>query len=248
MQSFPQSPPDAALGNPALAFAAVAERCRVLEQTLDAWRERLLRADHELRQPVTTLGLLNHALQRAPDLETSRSLSLRLTASIELLRSLLDSLAQQNRRLYESCNQGPADEIADPGLPAPRTESAPLHGFCVWVIEDHPQVRESLRLLLETWGAEAVLFDGRSPLDKGSPTPDVVLIDQHLSCNTTGLGLAAQLQTLFPQARLALLTGDTEAALLREAQHAGIPILRKPVRPGQLLRALLGHNRSPPSP
>lgn len=244
MQSFPQYPADAANDGILLTFSKTAERCRVLEHTLETWREHLIRADHELRQPVTTLGLLNHALQRAPDLETSRSLSLRLGASIESLHSLLDTIALQTRRLRDSAhdNAGPVPLSRQPGDQVAETE--PLQHCLVWVIEDHPQVRESLRLLLTACGARVALFEGRPPADFEAQVPDVVLIDQHLAAEPTGLELAAQLRTQFPNARLALLTGDTEQSLLQQAQCADVAVLHKPIRPDQLLQTILGNEKA----
>lgn len=243
MQSSPPLPAIVAIPNMPQTFAGMSERCRVLEDTLETWRECLIRVDHELRQPVTTLGLLNHALQRAPDLETSQNLSLRLAAAIDLLRSLLDSLAQQTHAMRAQSGVVAGCSNATSPLANPDTEPAPLHGRQVWVVEDHPQVQESMRLLLTTYGAQVTLFNAIPPLDSGLPAPDIVLIDQHLAGASTGLEITLELRRQYPDARLALITGNTEAALLIDAHRADVPVLHKPVRPRLLLQALVGINK-----
>jgi CheY-like chemotaxis protein len=77
---------------------------------------------------------------------------------------------------------------------------------------------------------------------------DVVLSDLRLAGEDTGLRVLQALRALHPQAKMALITGDTAPDRLREAQAAGVPLLHKPVSLGALLSVLADAPPASPSP
>jgi signal transduction histidine kinase/ActR/RegA family two-component response regulator len=126
---------------------------------------------------------------------------------------------------------------------APRPRSVPrvvrLASIHVLVVDDEPEIREGMRLLLEDLGcrvelaanaAEAVRLAERA-------RPDVVLCDFRLR-NDDGLHAIRQLRALHPGLPAALVTGDSSPDRLREAHAAGVGLLHKPVRPDTLVAAI----------
>jgi|AGTN01.3.fsa_nt_gi PAS domain S-box len=118
-------------------------------------------------------------------------------------------------------------------------------GTSVLVIDDEPDVRESLEMLLESWGhmvlAAASADDALAKLSKWGRSPDLVIADYRLQNGNTGGEAIAQIeQSLKPQARLPaiIVTGDTAPERLQQAQALGYGLLHKPVRADALRRAM----------
>jgi len=118
-----------------------------------------------------------------------------------------------------------------------REEAAEMrnfHGRLVFVIDDDPQMRDSLGIMLEQWQCEVMSFgDGEKALAtmrKVKRTPDAVIADFRLRDNTTGVDAIRALHALAGSYIPALLlTGDTEPSRMQEASAAGFPLLHKPV-------------------
>lgn len=125
--------------------------------------------------------------------------------------------------------------IARPAAP-PRQRQATL-----LVIEDEPTVRESMRLLLESWNyrvlaaadcAEAVVCIGEA-------RPDLILADYRLGGGATGTDAIDRVRAGMGKALPAIiLTGDTAPERLRQAKASGHRLLHKPVQPA-ILRKLI---------
>jgi two-component system CheB/CheR fusion protein len=119
---------------------------------------------------------------------------------------------------------------------APRTGS-------ILVIEDDPDVRELLELVLEREGhCVATAIDGVSALDlvvRGSLRPDIILADYNLPGGMTGLKAAAKLQTqLGVEAPVIILTGDISTRALNAITDEGCTQLNKPVQLHELNQAI----------
>ena len=113
----------------------------------------------------------------------------------------------------------------------------------VLVVDDYPDTRRSLRMLLTSWGHEArEATDGAAALSTAeSFHPDVVLLDLALP-GTDGYQVAKSLRDrLNPPPLLVALTGHTASADVTAAVEAGFDhFFAKPCDPGQidfLLRA-----------
>jgi len=107
------------------------------------------------------------------------------------------------------------------------------------VIDDEPDVLESTRLLLESWGHTVLTaLDCESAL-QNLPTlgqlPDLILADYRLQNAATGgqaiARIRARLKTPVPAI---ILTGDTAPERLRQAKASGHGLLHKPVQPAAL--------------
>jgi PAS domain S-box-containing protein len=118
-------------------------------------------------------------------------------------------------------------------------------GAAILVIDDEPDVRESLELLLESWGhrvlSAASADDALRRLPGWEHTPDLVLADYRLQNGDTGGQAIARVEVhLRPVAKLPaiILTGDTAPERLQQAQALGHGLLHKPVQPDALRRAI----------
>jgi signal transduction histidine kinase len=113
----------------------------------------------------------------------------------------------------------------------------------VLLVEDDEDVRAALSDLLARWGvAFEAHADARSALERlrRGRRFALVITDQRLAGDMTGLDLIRAMRTQLPDAPPAvIITGEMDSPLLREARQADIPVLHKPVKVAQL-RQLLG--------
>jgi signal transduction histidine kinase len=112
----------------------------------------------------------------------------------------------------------------------------------VVVVEDNPDIRETLRMLLTMWGHDVVMAnDGRSGMDRIlQDRPDVALIDVGLP-GMSGYDVARALRENIPngEIRLIAMTGYGQPADVELAIQAGFDQhLLKPVSPTVLERVL----------
>ena len=104
-------------------------------------------------------------------------------------------------------------------------------GLRVLVVDDEVAIRESMGMLLQEWGCSVHLANGTTQavqIALRAPV-DVVLSDLRLAGEDTGLRVLQALRALHPQAKMALITGDTAPERIREAESAGAVLMHKPV-------------------
>ncbi len=115
----------------------------------------------------------------------------------------------------------------------------------ILVVEDDPEVRELLRLVLEDEGhAVMTAVDGHAALaivDQGKVRPDICLADFNLPGGMTGLELASRLRArLGASVPVVMLTGDISAETLREIGLENWIPLYKPVQSDILSQVIQG--------
>ena len=143
----------------------------------------------------------------------------------------------------------PVAALAAPVLPA-------LGGARVVLVDDDAEIRDSVRLLLESWGCRAIsganAAEVENKLRAARVRPDALIVDYRLADASTGLQVVERLRAEYGATLPALMiTGSPNAAVLQR-EFAGIPVALKPVAPGKL-RAFLSEamRRSaltPPAP
>jgi len=120
--------------------------------------------------------------------------------------------------------------------------SARLLNLRVLVIDDDELVRTGMLYLLRGWGCVcevAESIEAALALARLHP-PDLVISDYRLREQRSGLKAISALRALLGDTLPALLiTGDTAPDRLQEALASGIPVLHKPVSPGELSQGLL---------
>lgn len=108
----------------------------------------------------------------------------------------------------------------------------------VLVIDDDPEVRTGMRLLLESWGCSvksSATADQALRLAGGAEQFDAIIADFRLPENARGTRLVEKIRKIQGRPVPALLvTGDTETARLQEARDYGLQLLHKPVQPARL--------------
>ena len=131
------------------------------------------------------------------------------------------------------------------GLPAPGSDSSgasPPRSRCVLVVEDNPDAREALVLLIESWGHRVEQAgDGLTGLQAARANPPAIaLIDVGLP-GIDGYALARELRGTpnCVAVRLIALTGYSRSSDRERGHAAGFDAyLVKPVDPDQLRQVL----------
>ena len=126
--------------------------------------------------------------------------------------------------------------------PAPEQPALEARRRRVVIVEDNPDIRETLRMLLNLWGHEvAMANDGRSGVERVlQERPDVALIDVGLP-GMNGYDVARAIRKSFPDGaiRLIAVTGYGQPSDRDLAMQAGFDThLLKPISPPLLQRLL----------
>jgi signal transduction histidine kinase/ActR/RegA family two-component response regulator len=111
----------------------------------------------------------------------------------------------------------------------------------VLVVDDDQAIRLGMAQLLRDWGCDCVAVDDIEEALEAARLrpPDLFISDYRLRSQRTGAQAIVALRAQVGQQLPALLiTGDTAAERLREAQATGVPLLHKPVSPSQLYQYL----------
>ena len=113
----------------------------------------------------------------------------------------------------------------------------------ILVIEDDPDLRVSLELVLKDKGHQAVTApDGIAALElvaQGTVRPDLILTDYHLLNGMNGLQVTAKLrEKLHRQIPAIILTGDISTGILREIAQHDCVWLSKPAKPNELTQVI----------
>ncbi len=124
-----------------------------------------------------------------------------------------------------------------------KVAKAPHRSGSILIVEDEPEVRELLEILLRDEGHRTESApDGIVALElmaRGTPRPDLVLADYNLPNGLNGLQFTAKLrETLHREIPAIILTGDISTDTLREIALQECLHLYKPVKTKNLSRAI----------
>ncbi len=137
-----------------------------------------------------------------------------------------------------------ATASADQRVVAPTAAaSAGFDGQRVYVVDDEPEIRRSMEVLLGVWGLRVETAGTIAAVDglfaAGGP-PDLLLVDLRLGADEHGAALAQRLLQQHGGFAVLIITGETASDALAAANQKGFPILRKPIEPEALRQALAG--------
>jgi CheY-like chemotaxis protein len=126
---------------------------------------------------------------------------------------------------------------------APPMPGAQLAGVAVALVDDDAAARTATCSLLESWGCQVIAAASAAQLlrDCGQSTvaPRIAICDFRLPDGESGFTVARALRQRYSATLpVILISGDTDADLMRRSAEAQLPLLHKPVRPAKL-RALL---------
>lgn len=117
-----------------------------------------------------------------------------------------------------------------------------LQGKTVALLEDDPEIREMIEVLLAQWGCGVVAGeypeDVMRKLDVARRRPDIMLCDYRLPQGRTALHAMRQLHELWGDVPVLVLTGDTGQDALQEIRDSGATLLHKPIT-AERLRAMM---------
>ena len=151
----------------------------------------------------------------------------------------------------------PSGAPSAPGDRSRPTDDAPAQTArrtgAILVIEDDPEVREHLKLFLNEEGyVISTAVDGPAALEavaRGMTRPDLVLADYNLPNGMNGVQVSQRLrQELDGQTPFIILTGDISTETLRDIALHDCVYLNKPVKLGELTRAIEKLLAKPPDP
>ncbi|SDT31765.1 PAS domain-containing hybrid sensor histidine kinase/response regulator [Pseudomonas oryzae] len=137
--------------------------------------------------------------------------------------------------------------LAEYVAPAPaarpqETPGNPLPGRRVLVVDNEPDIQQSMQALLVQWGCEVRVAGGldeaRARLADGWQA-ELLLVDYHLDQGANGCDLVRSLreETRLPLPAV-MITAERSEQCRRSLHEHGIPLLNKPVKPGKLRAAL----------
>ncbi len=180
---------------------------------------------------------IRSAAERAAD-DAGYGLGLAVVARCaELMDAPLGLVSRLGRgsRFWLRLPPAASSEAAAAAPPAVARQGS-LQGRCL-VVDDDPQVAAGWQQLLQDWGVQVrCAADGAEALgwlEQGF-TPQAILCDERLRSGESGFALLQRLQTLCPDAALAMVSGEWDSPALRQAEEEGYLVLRKPVAPDQL--------------
>lgn len=120
------------------------------------------------------------------------------------------------------------------------------HGVgLILVIDDEVSIQIAMKSLLESWGYEAITAGSCDEMLERIAThraaPRLIISDYRLRDNASGIDAIERLRSEYnDEIPGMLITGDTGADRLKEAQESGFLLLHKPV-PNHRLRASIAH-------
>jgi CheY-like chemotaxis protein len=117
----------------------------------------------------------------------------------------------------------------------------------ILVVDDDPDVRESMLALLAKWRCEVIAAESCTEMLEKlvavKRIPDLIVSDYRLRGEENGIDVVTRLREEFnAQVPALLITGDTGMEQLQQAQESGLHVLHKPLNPSRL-RALIANLR-----
>ncbi|MCR8547300.1 PAS-domain containing protein [Salipiger sp. P9] len=106
-------------------------------------------------------------------------------------------------------------------------------GLIVLLVENEPQLRRAITVLMESWGVSVIeAEDAESALlllEDLELTPDALLLDYQLGPGLTGTGLFREITARLGRLPCAIVSADRSAALREDCATLEIELLMKPV-------------------
>jgi two-component system CheB/CheR fusion protein len=219
--------------------------CRRHGQTLsiEVW-------DNGIGIPETELNAIFEEYHQVDTRARNRSRGLGLgLAIVKRLGDLMNHPIRVHSRLGQGSAFSIEVPIAPPDASLPETifgeshADEPRRAGSVLLIEDDPEVRESLSQFLKDEGHQVmVAFDSLEALERitrGSARPDLILADYNFSRGSNGLQLATQLRRSFRATiPVIILTGDISIEIPHDVSFQNCVKLTKPISTKDLGRII----------
>lgn len=193
----------------------------------------------------------HHQLGNAPR-DRRRGLGLGLSI-VQRLGNLLDHRVTVRSRLNEGSvfaievalpqSEREAQRWQHPDGTGEKSSGLARRNGTILVVEDDPEVRELLELVLKDEGHRVLAAcDGNAAMDlvaKEAAAPDLILADYNLPNGANGLQISGRLREKFHRPiPIVILTGDISTGTLREIASHDCMQLNKPVRVNELTQTI----------
>ncbi|ALO45112.1 hypothetical protein PS2015_426 [Pseudohongiella spirulinae] len=123
-----------------------------------------------------------------------------------------------------------------------RPDHSRLQNRDVLVVDDDESILDALTVLLQTWGCHTTRATSSEQVDRLMSSGgrfDLVLLDDMLDNQLSGLDIALRLADIMPRERIIMATGNANSTRLGQIRDAGFNVLVKPVDAKDLLEALV---------
>lgn len=208
---------------------------------------RLAVADHDLRQPLQSLALLQPLLVKAVAGTDAATLMILLDQSVSALSARLHALFTGDPVTGDGRLEGDAVCVAVAAVsppPLPPVDPSPMAllpvgdaSAAIIVIDDDHLVRDALRGLLEDWGRIVEAYpSGEEFLAAHSPGQGACLLIDACLPGMSGLALLRRLHEDGDRLPVIMITGNGDVTMAVDAMKAGAwDFIEKPIDGAQLL-------------
>ena len=136
------------------------------------------------------------------------------------------------------------DRAPDAAPTRKSANTATLAGRCILVIDDDLFILDGLRRVLREWGCQVIVAGNTSAalesLGRIETGPDLIVADYRLGETETGFdAIDAVAESLQRDLPAVMITSDPSAEIRQRCGARGIPLLRKPLVPAELIEALV---------
>ncbi|MCR2745196.1 hybrid sensor histidine kinase/response regulator [Limnobacter parvus] len=181
-----------------------------------------------------------------PERDKAKGLGLGLYIADSLSRLLnhdlgVRSTVGKGSMFYVTVPLGKSSHLIDVPHHAP-ANLTPLRGKTVLVIDDDDMVRASVSEMLSRWECNTVAAENAEAalriLVAQGKMPDAIVADYRLQTKCNGMQAIQSLRSQLGNVPAVILTGDTGASRVQEANQSGFKLLHKPLSGVQLREAL----------
>lgn len=194
--------------------------------------------------------LHNPERDRSKGLGLGLSIVRRLTALLDI-RLEIDSSEGKGTRFELTVIPGIEDKhLKNNRIMPENLDSSSLSGLTVLVIDDEPDVRDGMQVLLTQQSCLVIVADSAvaacNELINSELVPDVIVADYRLRDDMTGEDAIEQVrEELNVDVPAMIVTGDTSPDRLKDATSSGFRLLHKPVIAEELFAAIVELSREP---
>jgi two-component system, sensor histidine kinase len=138
------------------------------------------------------------------------------------------------------------EPIGDSASVDPETKHVDLRGYGVYLVDDEPDVLNSTRHLLRTWGMRVELADSAAAAESvfaARGAPELLITDLRLRGKENGATLAERMRNRYGYFPIVVITGEVSAAATRQVEQLGATLLYKPLT-AETLRVAIGKSLS----
>ena len=190
-------------------------------------------------QEYVQLG--NRERNREKGLGLGLSIVRRLTAMLDI-ETVLTSESGKGTSFVLTLPGAVVLQNANEKMPEQPLPDAGVDHICALIVDDEDAIRNGMSTVLSSWGCQVYTADSGDDavrlLDRMDVMPNVLIVDQRLGADETGMQVIERIRDeLNDEIAAVMMTGDISADM-SGAAAGSVRILHKPVEPALLYRVL----------